>query len=206
MNTLFILLASIIILIALLIIIFHRNPKRNIPKEGIVSPADGIVKRVISVEKGKDKSLFLPKGMLGGIRLLTEEFKGDISVIQIVMTVFDMHHQKAPLSGTIEEIKYSKGKFLNAVDQAEEAMFLNERNSILIKSGEGFYAKIVQVAGIFARRIHCRVKEGQSVDKGEELGFISFGSQVLLVLPSNMNVKISEGERVKAGETIIASN
>jgi len=120
-------------------------------------------------------------------------------MISIFMSPLDVHVQRAPINGRIRKILYQKGKFrpansLNAIR--------NENNQILIQDIDA--VKVIQIAGLIARRIECFVKTGDHVLKGDKIGRINLGSQVTMIIPKNVVLKVRKGERVTAGETIIA--
>ncbi len=180
---------------------FLRDPEREVGK-GIVSPANGTVSRVIRFD---GKKVDVPKGLLGQVRVLTKDVAKKGNMVVIVMTPFNVHYQRAPIAGEIKRVEYMQGKFLNAVKDAEgmKASLENENNSILIKKGKD-KIKIIQVAGFLARRIECYVKKRQKINKGQTIGRINLGSQVILVLPQKYRIKIKEGQTVVDGETTIA--
>ena len=145
-----------------------------------VSPADGKVITIRELEHDPD-----------GFRIF----------LSIFMNVFDVHVNRAPVSGTIRSYEYMPGKFEPA--SRETAPIQNERNYILIQRDE-FRLKMSQVAGLLARRIVFWKKPGDPVDKGERIGLIRFGSRVDLWLPDRLSLRVKPGDRVKAGSTIIA--
>jgi phosphatidylserine decarboxylase len=117
------------------------------------------------------------------------------------MSVFDCHVNRTPVSGRIERIAYTAGKFLNAdLDKASED---NERNGFVIAADAGRIG-VVQIAGLIARRIVCWTKEGQDLTAGERIGMIRFGSRVDVYLPAGAVPLVSEGQISLAGETVIA--
>jgi phosphatidylserine decarboxylase len=121
--------------------------------------------------------------------------------VSIIMSVFDCHVNRTPISGRIERIVYTAGKFLNAdLDKASED---NERNGFVIAGAAGQIG-VVQIAGLIARRIVCWVKEGQEIGAGERIGMIRFGSRVDVYLPAGTAPLVSEGQTSIAGETVIA--
>ena len=162
---------------------FFRDPVRKIPdkKKVIVSPADG---KIIRIEKLNDKEI------------------GDSFVISIFLNIFNVHVNRMPLDGTFDDIKYSKGKFLLAFDH--KACDENERNSIKVNTEIGMI-KIVQIAGLLARRILCYAKKENSMKMGERLGFMRFGSRIDLTIPSKVNLKIKVGQKVIGNSTIIGT-
>ena len=162
---------------------FFRDPVRKIPdkKKVIVSPADG---KIIRIEKLNDKEI------------------GDSFVISIFLNIFNVHVNRMPLDGTFDDIKYSKGKFLLAFDH--KACDENERNSIKVNTEIGMI-KIVQIAGLLARRILCYARKENSMKMGERLGFMRFGSRIDLTIPSKVNLKIKVGQKVAGNSTIIGT-
>jgi phosphatidylserine decarboxylase len=167
--------------------LFFRDPPRVTPaREGlIVSPADGLVSMVTQAP---------PPAELG---MGTEP----LPRVSIFMSVFDCHINRSPLAGRIERIAYRAGKFLNAdLDKASED---NERNSFLI-SAPGMNIAVVQIAGLIARRIVSFTSESQSVEAGQRLGMIRFGSRVDVYLPAGGTFLVASGQRSVAGETVLA--
>ncbi len=162
---------------------FFRDPERIAPKTDhvVVSPADG---KVVDISKAIDP--------------FTGQKKSRISVF---MNVFNVHVNRAPISGKIVEIKYIEGKYFNAsLDKASE---FNERNLIRL-STQNMDFTVVQIAGLIARRIVCWVKEGEEVHVGQRIGIIKFGSRVDLYLPEGYEIKVLKGQKVVAGQSIVA--
>lgn len=191
---------------------FLRNPKRTIPLgNNIVSPADGKIIKIIKYDYQNNPSINndgfeIRENKLGKVLVKTKDVSLRGWLIVIMMNIHNMHRQKAPIDGEIMSIKYSKGKFFNAVRKAHDmrASLENESNEILMKTIVG-NIKVIQVAGVMAKKIVCAVKEGQMVLKGDSLGLIKLGSQVILVLPeNNIELKVKEKDKVKAGSGIIA--
>ncbi|MBW2972483.1 phosphatidylserine decarboxylase [Candidatus Woesearchaeota archaeon] len=182
---------------------FLRKPERKVPGgRVIVSPASGKVVRILDI--GKEGYKTVEKGLLGRVKLLTKDVGDAGYLIVIMMTPFDVHFQRAPADGRVEKVSHRKGKFLNAVKDAESMQALeNENNSILMSCPGIGRIKVVQVAGFLARRIRCFVCPKQKIHKGEEIGLICLGSQVILVTPK-LKIRVKEGQRVVDGETIIA--
>ena len=182
-------LGLILILITIWVYYFFRDPDRySIDDDSfLVSPADGLITDV------SEKT--------GPIELQLENTT--FTRVSIFMNVFNCHVNRTPLSGTIEEIYYKPGKFLNAsLDKASEE---NERNYYKIKSNKtGEEIIIVQIAGLIARRIVCEVEQGQSIKQGERVGMIRFGSRVDVYF-KNKKVLAKLGQNVVAGESLIAS-
>ncbi len=166
---------------------FFRDPVRVTPNaEGlVVSPADGRVSLVTNAAPPAELAL--------GTAPLPR--------VSIFMSVFDCHVNRSPVSGRIERIAYTAGKFLNAdLDKASED---NERNAFLIATDKGRVG-VVQIAGLVARRIVCWSKEGQAVTAGERIGMIRFGSRLDVYLPAGTMPLVSEGQTALAGETVLA--
>jgi len=165
---------------------FFRDPDRTPPPGSglVVSPADG--KIVFSGE--------CPPG-----RYLEEAGKK----VSIFMSPLDVHVNRAPVSGAVVSVSYNKGKF--HVASVDKASLWNEQNGVAIVTAEGRKVTYVQIAGMVARRIVCDVKEGDTVRQGERVGMIRFGSRVDVYLPAETRLRVSEGDRVRAGETEIGA-
>jgi phosphatidylserine decarboxylase len=166
---------------------FFRDPRRTTPvREGlIVSPADGRISQVAIAPPPAE----LEMGVAPRIR------------ISIFMSVFDVHVNRTPVTGMIERIAYRPGKFINAeLDKASED---NERNGFVIRTPAGRIG-MVQIAGLIARRIVCFVREGQTVNAGDRVGLIRFGSRVDVYLPEGVRPLVAEGQTALAGETVLA--
>ena len=171
-------------IISLFILQFFRDPTRPIPhdKNLIISAADG---RVISIEK------------------ITDPYKKRKTIkVSVFMNVFNVHSNKAPVSGAIIKKWYSPGKFFNA--SLSKASLENERCALLIETQDKQLITCVQIAGLIARRILCYKKTGDKLLKGERYGFIRFGSRVDLYLPENSKIKVVLGQKVKSCESVIA--
>jgi phosphatidylserine decarboxylase len=165
--------------------VFFRDPERRVPSGPglVVSPADG---RVLHA---------------GPASPLHEAPEGLTQTVSIFMGLLDVHVNRAPASGRIESVSHRPGRFLAA--WREEASRGNERNDVLMAGGEGRIA-FRQVAGLVARRIVFRRSPGESVDRGERVGMIRFGSRVDVFLPPGWSVRVAPGQRVRAGETVLA--
>ena len=183
-------LGSIFIIITIWVYYFFRDPERYSINDDafLVSPADGLITDV------SDRT--------GPIELQLEN--KTYTKVSIFMNVFNCHVNRTPLSGTIEEINYKPGKFLNAsLDKSSEE---NERNYYKIKSSKsGEEIIIVQIAGLIARRIVCEVEQGQSLKQGDRIGMIRFGSRVDIYF-KNKKILAKIGQNVTAGESLIASD
>lgn len=121
--------------------------------------------------------------------------------ISIFLSPLDVHINRAPVRGRVEEVRYQKGSFLAAYKEgASEA---NEQNAVRIVDPKGRQLGIVQIAGVLARRIVCYVKKGDALEQGQRLGLIMFGSRVDILLPRDTRVEVAEGQHVRGGETVI---
>ncbi len=183
----FIFLGIFFAILSIYIFYFFRDPNRIIPLDGfIVSPADGTITYIGDANT--------PFDIENSNQLYTK--------VSIFLSIFDVHVNRMPIDGTIKEIKYIPGKFINAtLDKSSEQ---NEKNIIKISNGTYDYF-VVQIAGLIARRIVCNVKKNQDLKKGERIGIIKFGSRVDLYLPKSNKVLVSKGQKVIGGETIISN-
>lgn len=164
---------------------FFRDPERVVPRgEGIaVSPADG---KIIKISA------------------LSDPFTGRPGLcICVFMNVFNVHVNRSPVEGKITDIAYHAGKFFNA--SLDKASRDNERCAYRIEGADGGVWSMVQIAGLVARRIVCRVAVGDELARGERFGMIKFGSRVDLYLPDNYEPRVSVGQNVLAGQTILAA-
>jgi phosphatidylserine decarboxylase len=121
--------------------------------------------------------------------------------ITIFLSVLDVHINRSPCAGTVEAIRYEPGLFLNALHA--ESNTRNESNWVFINTGRHRIA-VRQIAGLIARRIVCRVREGQRVRRGQRIGLIRFGSRTELIIPADAEIRIGLGEVVRGGQTVIA--
>ncbi len=163
---------------------FFRDPERVVPHEKhvAVSPADG---RVIRIDTRKDP--------------LTGE---DRACVCVFMNVFSVHVNRAPVEGKIQDIQYFPGKYFNAA--WDKAATENERCAYLLKDKDGRAWTMVQIAGLIARRIVCRVDVGDNLDRGQRYGMIRFGSRVDLYIPEGYTTAVAVGDTVFAGQSILA--
>ena len=171
------------------IVLFFRDPERVIPpgENVIVSPADG---KIILIQEVKYPAL------------------GDETYrqVSIFMSVFNVHVNRAPLAGTVENVMYHPGKFF--VASLNKASLLNEQNSIILTrtmNGKPVRILVKQIAGLIARRIVCYAKPGVNYAKGERFGLIRFGSRVDLFLPQQTTLAVKLNDHVKGGATIIGT-
>lgn len=167
---------------------FFRDPERTSPAGAglVVSPADGVIQVV-------DMALPPPELDMGA---------APRHRVAIFMNAFDVHVNRIPCAGVVGAIAYRPGRFFNAsLDKASQH---NERLSLRIALGGGGDIAVVQIAGLIARRIVCRVAEGETVQTGQRFGMIRFGSRVEVFLPAGVAPAVRAGQRVMAGETVIA--
>jgi len=166
------------------VIYFFRDPERISPddEDAVVSPADG---KVILVEKIFDD------------RFVNEH----VYKISIFMSVFDVHVNRTPFAGKVEKIQYGPGSFYSA--NTDQAGLANEHCGVILSTGKNFRYAVVQIAGLLARRIVCWVEKDDMIERGKRFGMIRFGSRVDLYLPQNIQLEVSSGQKVKAGETVI---
>ncbi len=179
----------IFILITIWVYYFFRDPERTIINDDsyLVSPADGVISSIKEtngpLELGLESKIF--------------------TRVSIFMNVFDCHVNRSPLNGTIEDIFYKPGKFLNAsLDKASDE---NERNYFKIKDNKTEERLVVvQIAGLIARRIVTQTQKNQKIEQGQRIGMIRFGSRVDLYF-SKRKIMVKVGQNVIAGESLIAS-
>jgi phosphatidylserine decarboxylase len=162
---------------------FFRDPERRIPAgEGlVVSPADGRV-----VIAGPADPRWSPPGHW--------------KQITIFLSPMDVHMNRTPVGGTVTKVEYREGKFLPAY---KEDANQNELNEIWIDH-RGTPVVVRQIVGVLARRIVCRVVEGQTLARGERIGLMKFGSRMDVFLPADAVILVRVGEHVVAGETVLA--
>lgn len=177
--------------LTLWILAFFRDPIRSVPQGAhlVIAPADGMVTLIQTVPP--------PREIAGDAGL------GDTPLVRvsIFMSVFDVHINRAPIEGTIKQIEYIPGKFLNAdLDKASED---NERQHFLVERADGLKIGFTQIAGLVARRIVPLSKVGDVVSAGQRIGLIRFGSRVDVYLPAGTAPKVALGQRCVAGETVL---
>jgi phosphatidylserine decarboxylase len=179
-------LSLIPLLLAAFFLWFFRDPHRTIPTGIglIVSPGDGRVTETASITT--------PQGAM--------------QRISIFLSVFDVHVNRAPISGIVSRVHYQKGQFLNAMNPASAER--NEQSVVTLRgqgADAGFEITFKQIAGLLARRIVCRCAEGQSFERGQHVGLIKFGSRVDVLLPANAELRVRVGDRVKGGASVLAA-
>ncbi len=169
------------VLLALFFMWFFRDPNRAVPAGAgvIVSPADGVVTEAEWVETTLGSRLRL----------------------SIFLNVFDVHVNRAPVSGVVKVVEYREGGFMNAMNP--ESGLTNEQTLIQIV-GDGYEVSLKQIAGLLARRIVCNLKVGDRVERGQRFGLIKFGSRCDIIVPAEAELKVRTGSRVKGGSTVIA--
>lgn len=171
-------------LIAVFVIQFFRDPGRPVPQgaKDVLSPADG---RIVVIEPVDDPYLKRPA-----------------LKISVFMNVFNVHSNRSPVDGDVQQRWYNPGAFVNAA--LDKASTENERNALWIKTRDGQDVTCVQVAGLIARRILCYVDAGAKLARGERYGFIRFGSRVDLYLPPGTRAMVTVGDKVSATATVLA--
>ena len=170
------------VLLAAFFLWFFRDPRRAIPAgEGlIVSPGDGLVTETVTIK--------------------TPE--GDRQRISIFLSVFDVHVNRSPIGGVVSRVQYQKGQYLNAMNPASAER--NEQNVVTVR-GAGFEVTFKQIAGLLARRIVFKHGEGETLERGQRVGLIKFGSRVDVVIPAEAALRVKVGERVKGGSSVLAA-
>jgi phosphatidylserine decarboxylase len=174
--------ASVPMMLALFFLWFFRDPQRLVPAGSglIVSPGDGLVTETIRIDTPA----------------------GPRQRISIFLSVFDVHVNRAPISGVLSRVEYQKGLYLNAMNPASAER--NEQNVVTIH-GDGFEVTFKQIAGLLARRIVFNCKEGDVVERGQRVGLIKFGSRVDVLVPAEAALRVKVGERVKGGSSVLAT-
>jgi phosphatidylserine decarboxylase len=169
------------LLLAAFFLWFFRDPDRVIPGEAgaLVSPADGKVTDV-------------SPSILNGVERLR---------ISIFLNVFNVHVNRSPISGVIREVRYQRGKFLNAMNAASAEQ--NEQNVVTVE-GDGQTVIFRQIAGLLARRIVFSKKVGDRVGRGERVGLIKFGSRVDVLVDASAVIEVKVGDQVKGGSSVLA--
>lgn len=173
----------ILVILLAFCINFFRDPIRNLPEGDnlVISPADG---KIVKIQEIQDADV------------------GDAQLVSIFLNVFNVHANRMPIQGTFSDVKYEKGKFLAAFDH--KASDENERTEILLNSKIGLI-KVKQIAGLIARRILCYARSGETMNIGDRLGFIRFGSRTDLILPKHVNLAVELGQKVIGNKTIIGT-
>ncbi len=168
-------------LLALFFLWFFRDPERAIPADtgAVVSPGDGKVTAVAMVDVGNQKLLRF----------------------SIFLSVFDVHVNRSPIAGVVKEVRYQRGKYLNAMNVVSAEQ--NEQNIVTVE-GDGQTVVFKQIAGLLARRIVFHPKVGDRLDRGQRVGLIKFGSRVDVLLDASARASVKVGDRVKGGASVLA--
>ncbi|MDX8395138.1 MAG: phosphatidylserine decarboxylase family protein [Mariprofundaceae bacterium] len=171
--------SAILAILLLFMLNFFRDPERDTPEgdDVFISPADGKVIRAETMDAGHQR-------------------------IDVFMNVFDVHVNRAPMSGRITHMKYITGKFVNAA--YDEATDENERNRFEMETDSGLKIAFTQISGLIARRIIAYSAVGDQVKAGQRIGMIRFGSRVNCEIPNDFELCVKAGEQVTAGKTILA--
>ena len=171
------------VLLAAFFLWFFRDPERTIPTGPglIVSPGDGLVTETASIA--------------------TPE--GPRQRISIFLSVFDVHVNRSPIAGVLTGVRYQKGQYLNAMNPASTDR--NEQNIATVRGEDGVEITFKQIAGLLARRIVFKLREGDTVERGQRVGLIKFGSRVNVLLPAQAELRVRVGQRVKGGESVLAT-
>ncbi len=169
------------VLLAAFFVWFFRDPERTIPAGAglVVSPGDGLVTETaaISTPQGRRQR------------------------ISIFLNVFNVHVNRSPIGGVLSRVHYQKGQYLNAMNPRSADR--NEQNVVTV-AGEGFEVTFKQIAGLLARRIVFNLGQGETVERGQRVGLIKFGSRVDVIVPAEAALKVTVGEKVKGGSTVLA--
>ncbi len=173
--------AIIPFLLAFFFLWFFRDPERAIPSDGgaVVSPGDGKVTEVAQVTVRGEKRLRF----------------------SIFLSVFNVHVNRSPIAGVVRDLRYQRGKYLNAMNLASAE--LNEQNIVTVE-GDGQTVVFKQIAGLLARRIVFHPKVGDRLERGQRVGLIKFGSRVDVVLDASARVNVKVGDTVKGGASVLA--
>jgi phosphatidylserine decarboxylase len=169
------------VLLAAFFLWFFRDPQRAIPMGAglIVSPGDGLVTETVTIHTPQ----------------------GPRQRISIFLSVFDVHVNRSPIAGVLSRVEYQKGLYLNAMNPASAER--NEQNIVTVR-GEGMEVTFKQIAGLLARRIVFNYAEGATVERGQRVGLIKFGSRVDVVIPAEAVLRVKKGDRVKGAASVLA--
>jgi phosphatidylserine decarboxylase len=169
------------LLLAVFFLWFFRDPERSIPDNAgaVVSPADGKVTDVSQSTASGEKTIR----------------------ISIFLSVFDVHVNRSPIAGVVRDVRYQRGKFLNAMNQASAE--LNEQNIVGVE-GDGQLVVFKQIAGLLARRIVFTPRVGDRLQRGQRVGLIKFGSRVDVLLDATATMQVKVGDRVRGGASVLA--
>jgi len=173
-------------LLAMFFLWFFRDPRRTVPAGAglIVSPGDGLVTETAAIATPA----------------------GPRQRISIFLSVFDVHVNRSPIGGVVTGVRYQKGQYLNAMNPASADR--NEQNIVTVRGegiDEGIEVTFKQIAGLLARRIVFDPREGDTVERGQRVGLIKFGSRVDVLLPAEAALRVKVGQRVKGGSSVLAA-
>jgi phosphatidylserine decarboxylase len=173
------------VVLAAFFVFFFRDPDRAVPGDPnlVVSPADGRV-------------------MLVGDPPFAGTPAGDYQLISIFLSPMDVHINRTPVEGTVTKVEYHPGRFLPAYKT--EAGTHNEWTEVWFDR-DGTVVVCRQIVGILARRIVTRLAVGQTVARGERFGVMKFGSRIDLFVPRSATLRVTPGERVVGGESVVAT-
>ncbi len=168
-------------LLAIFFLWFFRDPERTIPSDAgaVVSPGDGKVTDVSKVTVGNDPQMR----------------------VSIFLSVFDVHVNRSPIAGVVRDVRYQRGKYLNAMNAVSAEQ--NEQNIVTVE-GDGQKVVFKQIAGLLARRIVFYPKVGDRLERGQRVGLIKFGSRVDVLLDASARMNVKIGDRVKGGASVLA--
>lgn len=186
-----------LLLLSACLFVCFRDPERVVPQSDavIIAPADGIVSLITEVEPPTELQIDDGSGVPGLPA-------GPVTRVSIVMGLSDVYINRTPVGGTVRRVVYIPGRFINA--ELDGASDENERQHILVERSDGLRVGFTQIAGQLARWIEPFVKSGDILAKGQRVGLIRFGSRVDVYLPAGTDAKVMTGQRVIAGETVIA--
>ena len=170
------------VLLAAFFLWFFRDPERAVPGGAglIVSPGDGLVTETVTIATPD----------------------GPRQRISLFLSVFDVHVNRSPIGGVLSSVRYQKGQYLNAMNPASADH--NEQNIVTVR-GQGVEVTFKQIAGLLARRIVFNLKEGDTVERGQRVGLIKFGSRVDVLLPAEAELRVKVGQRVKGAYSVLAA-
>jgi phosphatidylserine decarboxylase len=176
-------LAVVPVALAAFFLWFFRDPERIIPTEPglIVSPGDGKVTETAAINTPD----------------------GPRKRISIFLSVFNVHVNRAPIAGVLTSVRYQKGQYLNAMNPASAEQ--NEQNVATVRGEDGIEVTFKQIAGLLARRIVFNCREGETVERGQRVGLIKFGSRVNVILPAEAEVRVKVGQSVEGGSSVLAA-
>lgn len=184
-RALWITILSLSVIISAFMVFFFRKPERKITEDShkIIGPADG---KVVAIEEVEENEYYNDKRLQ----------------VSIFMTIFDVHRNTYPVSGTVKYFNYQPGKFFSA--SLPKSSIYNERTTVVLETEQGLEIMVRQIAGLIARRIVTNAKLGMKVKQGEELGFIKFGSRVDVFLPVGTKLNVNLLQTVRANRDILA--